>query len=213
MLYSLKGIVTNLKPWEMILEVGGIGYQVKITLDAYEKLKEKIEGHGQAETFFHTRVIYRENERIIYGFITEQEAQLFDFMHSLQGIGPQLACNLISTLGAKNLLEAIETGNVKSLIKVPKIGKNIAEKIIFESAQRKKKLLNIKSYPGVLGVETQNELKSQLWEQLEEALLQFGFQKKELLKAKEKIDQANIEKPPEETSHIQEWIRLYLGYL
>ena len=213
MIYSLKGMVKNLKPWEMILEVGGIGYHVRITLDAYEKLKEEAKADSQMEAFFHTRVIYRENERIIYGFIAEKEAQLFDFMRSLQGIGPQLACNLLSTLGAKQLLEVIETGNVESLIRVPKIGKNIAEKIIFESAQRKKKLLNIKFYSEGQGAEIRRELKSQLWEQLEEALLQFGFQKKELLKAREKIDQANVEKPPEETSHIQEWIRLYLSYL
>ena len=200
-----------LKPWEIVLEAGGVGYQIKITLEAYEQLKKKMGQEGKGEAFFHTRIIYRENERTIYGFLTEEEVQLFDFIRSLQGIGPQLSCNLISTLGARHLLDAIEKADSESLIKVPKVGKTIAEKIIFESAQKKKKLFSMKSSLGIIDI--QREPEDQLWEQLEEALLQLGFQKKELLKAKEKINKANIEKPPQEKAYVQEWIRLYLGNL
>ena len=213
MIYSLRGSIVNLRPWELVLEAGGVGYQVKITLEAYEKLKKEIGQTDKNVFFFHTRVIYRENGSMVYGFLSEKEAQLFDFVRSLQGIGPQLSSNLISTLGTKRLLEAIEKADSESLVRVPKVGKNIAEKIIFESAQKKKKLSVIKSSLGALGSNGENRTEHQLWEQLEEALGQLGFQKKELLKAQEKINRVGVKKPPQKIAYVQEWIRLYLNHL
>ena len=185
MIHSLRGKIVKLRPWEIILDVNGVGYFVRITLQTYEK----IQSTNLIEVFIHSRVIYRENEQLIYGFLQEEEAELFDFLRSLQGIGPQLAGNLISTLGTDDLLSAIEYDNHKMLIKVPKVGKNMAEKILFEAKNKQKKLDNIKAGLNKQ-INKQNkdektdshiqdrQILESFNEQLEEGLSQLGFQKK-----------------------------------
>ena len=208
MIHSLRGKVIQLKPWELILEAGFIGYSVKITLQTYESLKNS----DAQEVFLYTRVIYREIEQTIYGFLHESEAMVFDFLRKLQGIGPHLASNVISHLGVKNIFSAIARKDHQMLIKVPKIGKHLAHKILFEAEGKKKQLATIQPF---LHSEVENtfNLSPHFDEQLEETLSQLGFQKKEIDRATSMIHKNKIELPQEDSHSLPKWIQLYLRYL
>ncbi len=208
MIHSLRGKVIQLKPWELILEAGFVGYSIKITLQTYENVKNS----DSQEIFLYTRVIYREIEQTIYGFLHEQEAMVFDFLRSLQGVGPQLAKNVISHLGIENIFLAIERKDHQMLIKVPKIGKSIANKILFEAEGKKKKLLTIQPFCNSKK-EGMSNSSLPFDEQLEEGLSQLGFRKKEIDRATDVINKSGIELPQIDSQSLQEWIRLYLRYL
>ena len=211
MIHFLRGNLIQLRPWGLVLEVGHVGYYIKITLQVYEELK----GVLNEEVSLHTRVIYKEMDQTIYGFLQEEDAQLFDFLRSLTGVGPQLASNIISTLGVSELITAIENKDDAGLMRVPKVGKSIASKILFESESKKKKLAALKNLISSSSSAEVGTI-SYFHEQLEEALLRLGFQKKEIDRASESMKKnqtAPPQTPPKEIHYIQEWIRLYLKYL
>ncbi len=208
MIHSLRGKIIQLKPWELLLDVSSVGYAIKITLQTYESLKKTI----NQEVFLYTRVIYRETEQSIYGFLREEEVQLFDFLRSLQGVGPQLAKNMISHLGVSDIFLAIERKDDQMLTKIPKVGKVIAGKILFEAENKKKQLAMIQ-FSSDRDKEREKPLMSNFNEQLEEALMQLGFQKKEIDQANNRMSKTLSEEPERDIENLQEWIRLYLKYL
>ncbi len=216
MITSLQGKLLKVKPLHAFMDVNGVGYGIHISLTTYEKLQE-LENQN---VFIYTRVIYRENDQLIYGFLSEEERELFDFIRNLQGIGPQLASNIISTMGANKFISSIENNDFDHLMKVPKIGKNKSEKILFESNQKIKKLNELKKIFSVKPLNN-NESKMKIKDeqevsfidQVEEVLFNLGFQKKEIQQAENKVIKYEKKLPDKTINQIQQWIKLYLRYL
>jgi Holliday junction DNA helicase RuvA len=112
----------------LILEVGQIGYEIQITSHLAQALECQI--NDIAQIFTHTQI--KEELPIVYGFATVQERDLFRQLIGVSSIGAQLASSLIDGLGFEQLIEAIVSEKVASLVKVPGIGKKTAERIILE---------------------------------------------------------------------------------
>lgn len=122
----LKGKIVSLKPDKLIIQVGSIGFGVKVPLKIVQFLK------NEQEIQIYTSVAIKEEKIEIYGFLELYEKELFDELINISGIGPITAMNIISTYDRDTLQNIIEKEDIKSLSRVPGIGKKTAQRILLE---------------------------------------------------------------------------------
>ncbi len=210
MIASLRGTILEIRPFYLHLEVAGVGYAMATPLSLYEEYQ----GKTSEEVFVYTRQVFRDDGQFLYGFSTDAEAQLFEFLLKLSGIGPRVALNLISTLGTDELLKSLSIEDGSALTRAPRVGKAKAEKIIFESKGRKKKIEELLS--GISAPEQTAESidpDGDFFYQVDEALVSLGFQKKEIDNARSKIQKSEDKLPETNDTGLQAWIKLFLRYL
>lgn len=126
MIYSLKGIVQELTPTYIVLDVNGVGYFLGISLSTSEKL-----ALGK-EVFIYTQQIIREDAHLLFGFNTFLEREMFNLLISVNGVGPASALIMLSSLSNAEISSAILSGNSGLLQKVKGIGTKTAERIIVD---------------------------------------------------------------------------------
>jgi len=110
-----------------VVDVGGIGYAVLIALNTYARLPQI----GQ-EVLFYVSPVIREDAHLLYGFLTQDERDLFEKLTLISGIGPKTAIALIGHMEIADLQMAILHENIALLSKVPGIGKKTAERLVIE---------------------------------------------------------------------------------
>jgi len=126
MIYLLKGFVLELNPTSVVIDVQGVGYFVGISLQTSEKLLL-----GK-ETVLNIQQIIREDAHLLYGFNTILEKQMFNFLISVNGVGPVSALIMLSSLSLDEIANAILSNNSLLLQKVKGIGTKTAERIIVD---------------------------------------------------------------------------------
>lgn len=126
MIYSLKGIVQELNPTSMVLDVNGVGYYVGVSLQTSGKLET-----GKP-TFLHIQQIIREDAHLLFGFNTILEKELFNLLISVNGVGPVSALIMLSSLSLEEISSAILSNNSLLLQKVKGIGTKTAERVIVD---------------------------------------------------------------------------------
>lgn len=122
----ITGLVTRLNPTYAVVESGGIGYMIHISLFTYSQLKEK-----EVTTLLLHEVI-KEDSRALFGFSAEKERSIFRLLISVSGIGANTARMMLSTLSAEEIEVAIISGNVSALQKIKGIGLKTAQRAIVE---------------------------------------------------------------------------------
>lgn len=126
MIAFLKGTVCSIKPNMAILEVSGMGYRVFMTLRDLENLRR-----GQ-EVLVHTYLQVREDAMQLFGFLSENDLEVFQLLLNVNGIGPKGALGILTALSASDLKFAVLAGDVKAISKAPGIGNKTAQKLILE---------------------------------------------------------------------------------
>lgn len=126
MIFSLKGIVQELTPTYVVIEVNGVGYYVGISLQTSQRLSL-----GK-EVFLFTQQIIREDAHLLFGFYTKEEKEMFNLLISVNGVGAVSALILLSSLDLKDIAQAILNNNSALLQKVKGIGAKTAERIIVD---------------------------------------------------------------------------------
>ena len=142
MIGHLRGTVLEKHPNQVILEAGGVGYDIQIPISTFTALPDQ---GAQAMLRIHTHV--REDALLLFGFATSEEKAVFERLISVSGIGPKLGITVLSGLPTADLISAIRTSDVARLVKIPGVGKKTAERMILEL---KDKLAAIDS-PGKTG--------------------------------------------------------------
>ncbi len=127
MIGSLRGKLTEKRPNQILLDVGGVGYQVQIPLSTFTNLGAL---HDEATLLIHTHV--REDQLALYGFLTSREKQCFELLISASGVGPSLALKILSGMGLEELIPAIRKGDLVQLVRIPGVGRKTAERIVVE---------------------------------------------------------------------------------
>jgi len=135
MIAQLSGTLAHKSPEHLVVDVGGVGYQVYVSLQSFCQLPEVGE---PVRLLIHTNL--RENALELFGFADAGERQLFTLLNSVSGIGPRLALNILSGMPASELRSAIESGDIVRLVSVPGIGKKTAERVIVELRDKMKQL-------------------------------------------------------------------------
>ena len=131
MIATLHGIIGLKTPESLIIEVGGIGYQVFIPLTTFYRLPEV-----KQPVTLHIHTYVREDALQIYGFLSLSEKQLFLLLISVSGIGPKLARNILSGMEVSDLLSALTKGSVEQLRSIPGIGPKMAARLVLELKEK-----------------------------------------------------------------------------
>lgn len=129
MIGFLKGTVLRSNPERVLLDVGGVGYEVQVPLSTYYE----IERHGAGRPvalFIHTYL--RDDGIALFGFWSEREKALFEKLITVSGVGPRLARAVLSGLSADDLVAALAAADVARLSSVPGVGKKTAERLALE---------------------------------------------------------------------------------
>jgi Holliday junction DNA helicase RuvA len=127
MIASLRGTLTHKSPEELIVEVGGVGYDVRFSPTGLHRLPEV-----GAEVFLHIYTNVRDDSIDLYGFCERQEKEMFIILTSVSGVGPKLAMNILSGLSPAVLASAILAGDLGRLTKLPGVGRKTAERLCVE---------------------------------------------------------------------------------
>ncbi|MGA9885435.1 MAG: Holliday junction branch migration protein RuvA [Candidatus Acidiferrales bacterium] len=131
MIGLLRGKLVDKRPNQVLIDVGGVGYQVQIPLSTFAELGAL---HQEATLLIYTHV--REDQLALYGFLTAREKQCFELLISASGVGPSLALKILSGMGVEELVPAIRKGDLAQLVRIPGVGKKTAERIVVELRDR-----------------------------------------------------------------------------
>lgn len=126
MIGHLTGKIITIKPTLILLDVNGVGYEIRISINTFER----ISGKESISLFIYTNV--KEDSITLFGFYSEVEKDMFELLITINGVGPKSALSLLSGISTDDLKQAIVTNNVERMIAVPGIGRKTAERLILE---------------------------------------------------------------------------------
>jgi Holliday junction DNA helicase RuvA len=127
MIGQLRGRLTDKRPNQVLVDVGGVGYLVQVPLSTFAALGEL---HAEVTLLIHTHV--REDALSLYGFLSSREKHFFEMLLSASGVGPSLALKILSGMSVEELVPAIRGGDLARLTKIPGVGRKTAERIVVE---------------------------------------------------------------------------------
>jgi Holliday junction DNA helicase RuvA len=131
----LRGKLAAKHPPQLLVDVGGVGYEVEAPMSTFYGLP----GLG-AEVNLHTHLVVREDAHVLFGFGTERERSLFRELIKVSGVGPRIALGILSGATVDEFHRCVETHDVASLTRIPGIGRKTAERLIIEMKDRLKAL-------------------------------------------------------------------------
>lgn len=170
MIYTLEGKLIIKKTNFVVLQVGGIGLKISVSIRTLASLPQP----GSDVKLF-CNLYVREDRMDIYGFLTEEELSLFELLNSVPGIGPKTAMDLLTVDNIDNVMVAIVEGRPELLTRVSGIGKKTADRIVFELKNK------------IKGKEITGKPHLDIDLDLEDALVNFGYQKKAVKEALAKL--------------------------
>lgn len=129
MIAFLQGKLAEATPTRVVVDCHGVGYQVFIPVSSYDKLPT-VGGDVKLLTYHHVNA--QDGTQQLFGFATTAEREMFLLLISISGIGPKLACNILSSASVTGLRNAIAVGDTKTLSSLRGIGKKTAERLVVE---------------------------------------------------------------------------------
>ena len=127
MIGRLHGKLIEKTPPQVLVDVGGVGYEVDVPMSTFCNLPAE----GSEITLL-THFIVREDAQLLYGFATAAERQPFRALIRISGVGPRIALAVLSGMSTQDLADAVEQGNATLLTRVPGIGKKTADRLVLE---------------------------------------------------------------------------------
>ncbi|WP_107040199.1 Holliday junction branch migration protein RuvA [Brumimicrobium mesophilum] len=181
MITYLNGRLVEKTPTVLVIECGGIGYEVKISLNTFSAI-----GGDESIKIF-TQFVVREDAQILYGFMTIEEREMFNYLVSVSGIGPNTAILMLSGLSPSEIVQAITSEDVDTIKGVKGIGTKTAQRVIVDL---KDKMLKFE-----VSDENVSSSNNRLRFEALTALVSLGFDKKSAEKAINKVmnEQATVE--------------------
>lgn len=174
MIAYLEGKITYKSPTNIFIDIGGIAYDVQISLFTYGEIE-----HLDTAKLF-TQLIVREDAHSLYGFFTEKEKNLFSKLISVSGIGPNTARVILSFMSPDETCSAILTDNVAAFKKVKGVGPKTAQRIILDLKDKVAK-------ESTGEIQSINYTNNTIREEAISALVALGFQKSQVNKAVDNI--------------------------
>lgn len=133
MIGSLRGTLAGKHPPQLLVEVGGVGYEVEAPMSTFYQLPET----GQ-QVHLLTHLVVREDAHVLFGFATEAERQLFRHLLKVVGVGARIALAILSGISVEAFARCVQAEDVASLTKIPGVGRKTAERLIVEMRDRLK---------------------------------------------------------------------------
>jgi len=172
MIGSLRGKLIQKRPSRILVEVNGVGYEVNVPAGVLSSLP------GEGENIFLLTYTYvKEDVLQLYGFLKEEEKQIFTTLLSISGIGPRIALNILSGISTDDFMGAINNEDIPLLTRIPGLGKKTAQRLILELREK---------LPSPLSA------KEKAYEDVLSALLHLGYKKSDASKALNTVYQKGI---------------------
>ena len=143
MIGSVRGRIASKTPPQLMVDVGGIGYELEAPMSTFFHLPAVGE-----EVSLLTHLVVREDAHVLYGFATESERRLFRSLIKVSGVGPKIALALLSGISVEAFSRCVVNEDITALTKVPGIGRKTAERLVVEMRDR----LKDSEAPAGLGV-------------------------------------------------------------
>lgn len=173
MIAQLNGRLIEKNPTNLVIDCGGVGYFVKISLNTFSAI-------GSAENVkIYTRMIVREDAQLLYGFAETLEREMFNHLISVSGIGPNTAMIMLSSLVPEEIANAIQTEDVKTIQSIKGIGAKTAQRVIVDLKDKMLKMAF--SSENIFNSSNTNHFDALT------ALVSLGFDKKAAERAIDKI--------------------------
>jgi len=131
MIGTLSGLLTYRSPPHLLLEVGGVGYEVEAPMSTFYSLPPV----GQPTRLL-THLVVREDAHVLYGFATAQERTLFRNLLKVSGVGPRIALAILSGVTAEAFAQAVRAADAATLTRIPGVGRKIADRLVVEMRDR-----------------------------------------------------------------------------
>jgi Holliday junction DNA helicase RuvA len=143
MIGALRGRVAEKTPGQVLVDVGGVVYDVAVSLQSYARLP------GEGEPVRLDVVTHlREDALVLFGFLDRDEKDMFNCLRTVSGVGPRLALNVLSGIPSRDLRGALAAGDVDRLCRVPGVGKKTAERLVLELRDKSRTVLDTSGEPA-----------------------------------------------------------------
>lgn len=169
MIAYLKGIVHAKSPEQLIVDVRDVGYQLEISTQTYEELPAEGE---EIELLVYHHVT--DNDQRLFGFISQNEKDLFELLITVKGVGPKLGLTILSGLPAEEITGAIAQKDKSALSQIKGIGKKTAERMILELKDKMSEMVDATYTPS-----SSTDISSNVKEEAVSALQSLGFKKRD----------------------------------
>ena len=184
MIGQIKGQIISKNPPEVLLEVGGIGYELLCPMSTFYELDNSSE-----DTLLYTHLSIKEDSHTLFGFISKDEKSMFRELIRVNGVGPKVALAILSHLSVSSLVDCIMSEDADLLAKTPGIGKKTALKLIVELQDRLDKVELVNASTSTMGHKTSYNPNAK---QALAALQSLGFKTKEANKMVSAIDDQTL---------------------
>jgi len=131
MIGSLRGRLSAKAPPQLLLEVGGVGYELEAPMSTFYGLPEVGE-----ELRLLTHLVVREDAQVLYGFATAAERQLFRNLLKVSGVGPKIALGILSGISVEGFAACVSSNDATALTRLPGVGRKTAERLVIEMRDR-----------------------------------------------------------------------------
>ncbi len=171
MIGRLTGLVIESGPGQLLLDVGGVGYEVEISLTTYTQMSE-----NEGLVTVHTHLVVRDDAHLLYGFTSNGEREMFRTLIKVNGVGPRMALGILSGLDSASFARAVMGNDVKALTALPGVGKKTAERLIIEMRDK------VGSF-DMSGSDNPSTIKISVKEDAESALIGLGYRPQDAARA------------------------------
>ena len=181
MIGRLTGRVIEREPSQLMVDVGGVGYEVEIPLSVFDAVVE-----GDAVTLFTHLAVVRDGPQTLYGFTTRADRDLFRLLIRVSNVGPKLAVGVLSSITPDELSMSVAEDDTSRIRRIPGVGKKTAERLLMELRDK---------LPKVTMVDSCVDAKPRTDHQAdaEAALIGLGFKPQEVSRALAQIDNPDDE--------------------
>ena len=172
---------------EVLVDVGGVGYELQVPMTTLFQLPAP----GEAVTLI-THHAVREDAHTLYGFVSERDRQLFRHLIRVSGVGPKLALTILSGMDAQTFASSVQAGDLSALVALPGVGKKTAERLLVEMRDR------LGDWLGELGTRAAGDAAARpaagagRVAEAEEALISLGFKPAEAARLIAAVDEDSI---------------------
>ena len=173
MIAFVNGVVRIIRSDRVVLDVHGVGFEVYLANALSQKMNE--------ELFLYTYQHVREDAILLFGFIKEEDYEVFMRLINVKGIGPKTAQTMLSVCSGKEMIEAIENDDIKKLKSLPGIGAKTAGQIVLDLNG---KFVSLETNDGVAS--------SPVWSQVQDALVSLGYKTNQLTKIKKELENTEL---------------------
>ncbi|MEP5763468.1 MAG: Holliday junction branch migration protein RuvA [Halieaceae bacterium] len=127
MIGRIRGLLAVIQPPDILLDVGGVGYEIQVPMTTLYELPE-----AGAEISLFTHFVVREDAQLLYGFLHERDRSLFRHLIKVNGVGPKLGLAILSGMDTNAFVRTVQRDDTSALVQLPGVGKKTAERLLVE---------------------------------------------------------------------------------